>query len=405
MNVKSYEDTLAFLSSYVRPAAETEIRKLSDALGFVLAENLISNLDLPRFNNSAMDGWAFGSENIQPESFTLTCVGSAFAGHPYEGKLRPGECIRIMTGAEVPEGADTVVKQEIVTSEGSLVTFPAGVRKNENVRFCGEEVQQGSVCLKAGIKLRSAHMNFLAAVGVKEVVVYRKLKVGFFSTGDELIGVEETISEGKIYDSNRYCIKAMIEEAGFEPVDFGRFPDNEQKIKDGVLQAAVLCDAIITSGGVSVGEADFTRDAVLSNGELVDWKCLIKPGKPLAIGKVRNAYFFGLPGNPTAAQVTFHAIVSLALRRLSGEINPTLKMSLAYAGADNLKKKPGYTEFQRGVLEVRNGRICVIPAGSQKTGAMRSMVDANCFIFLPEQQGAVHEGDLLRVVSFYGLYS
>lgn len=348
-----------------------------------------------------MDGWAFGSEDIKPEGFTLKEVGSSFAGHPYPKKLQSGECVRIMTGGEVPEGADTVVKQEIVKADDKEITFPSEVRADDNVRRKGEEIRSGDVCMTKGTLLHAPEINFLAALGIHKVTVFKKVKVGFFSTGDELQSIDQPLAPGKIYDSNRYCIGAMLREKGFDIIDYGVIKDNPETLRECLLRASQECDAVITSGGVSVGEADFTRKVVLEIGELISWHCLIKPGKPLAVGKIGKAYFFGLPGNPTAAQVTFYAIVSIALALLSGQKDPKLVYALA-AAKGKFKKNVGYTDFQRGLLTMEDGRVTVTPAGSQKTGALKSMIKANCFIYLADNQAAPADGELIPVVPFWG---
>lgn len=401
MEVKTYTQTLEFLRSYIEPVASTAEKAISEALGFVLAEDLHSPIDLPLFNNSAMDGWAFGSEDIKPEGFTLKEVGSSFAGHPCPKKLQSGECVRIMTGGEVPEGADTVVKQEIVKADDKEITFPSEVRAGDNVRRKGEEIRSGDVCMTKGTLLHAPEINFLAALGIHKVTVFKKVRVGFFSTGDELQSIDQPLARGKIYDSNRYCIGAMLREKGFDIIDYGVIKDNPEALKECLLRASQECDAVITSGGVSVGEADFTRKVVLEIGELISWHCLIKPGKPLAVGKIGKAYFFGLPGNPTAAQVTFYAIVSIALALLSGQKNPKLIYALA-AAKGKFKKYLGYTDFQRGLLTMQDGLVTVTPAGSQKTGALKSMIKANCFIYLADDQAAPEDGELIPVVPFWG---
>lgn len=404
MATKTYCETLQFLSEYVTPTERTEAVPLEEALGFVLAEDLVSKINLPLFDNSAMDGWAFSSEDIRPEGFELTEVGKSFAGHPFDRPLCKGECVRIMTGGEVPEGADTVVKQEIIKADGNHITFPEGVRAGENVRKKGEEISVGDVCMKKGRLLQAPQINYLAALGFGSVPVFSKIRVGFFSTGDELQPIGRPLEKGRIFDSNRIGIGAMLREAGFACKDYGLVPDDPAVLKSMILKASAECDALITSGGVSVGEADFTRAVLEEVGKLVDWKCQIKPGKPMAIGKIGGCLFLGLPGNPTAAQVTFYAIGLIGLRILSGETEPKLPLYMARSeGA--LKKSPGYTDFQRGIVTFANGEVLVRSAGSQKGGAMVSMNEANCLIYLSHDADRIREGDLLPVVPLVGLCS
>jgi molybdopterin molybdotransferase len=400
----SFNDIYPVLDSLVTPIAETEEVPLSESLGFVLAEDILSPLDVPQFNNSAMDGWAFSSEDIQADGFKLSRVGSSFAGHPYGKTVKSGECVRIMTGGQVPDGADTVVKQEIVHEENGAVVFPEGVQPGENVRRKGEEFTRGTAVLVRGTRIHAQQISFLAAIGIASVTVYRKPRVAFFSTGDELQPLGTPLQEAHIYDSNRYSIHAMLQEAGFDILDLGILPDNREALTEALRKAADCSDAIITSGGVSVGEADFTRSAVKSLGTIEGWSCLMRPGKPLAVGAIGDALFFGLPGNPTAAQCTFYMVVLHALRKLAGEAAPSLPIASAKLKKD-VRKKPGYTEFQRGILSYENGEACVIPAGSQKTGMLSSLARANCFILLTDSDSGenARSGSLVRVIPFFGV--
>ncbi len=399
----SYEETLAYLLDYIRPVNETRLIPLSDSVGYILAEDVICPIDIPAFNNSAMDGWAFSSLDIKPEGFTLLEVGSSFAGHPFEGILQAGQCIRIMTGGKVPEGADTVVMQEQVTADQKKITFPAGVNPGQNVRKKAEEFAKGSVCITKGSRICAPHINFLASLGIKDILVFRKIRVAFFSTGDELQPLGTPLKDGHIYDSNRYAISALLQQAGFDILDMGVVEDNPQSLRQTLLKAADCADAVITSGGVSVGKADYTRSVVEELGELVPWQCRIKPGRPLAVGKINSAYFFGLPGNPTATQITFMTVVRLALNMLAGSKETHFNFSEATA-SQAMKKRSGHTEFLRGVLFLENGKAMVKSAGSQKTGATASMFTANCLIYLPENHGPVTETETLLVVPFQSAY-
>lgn len=397
-----FNEIYPLLDQWIEPTTDVETIPLAESLGFILAEDIKSPLNVPQFNNSAMDGWALNSVDIKSTPFTLTEVGSSFAGHPFEQKLEPGQCIRIMTGGEVPEGADTVVKQEIVTADGKNITFPEGVRPGDNVRRKAEEFSVGDIVLHRGTKIHAPQLSFLAVLGISEVTVYRKLRIAFFSTGDELQPLGTPLTKGHIYDSNRYSIGAMLKELGFETFDMGIIPDNPEEMKKALAKAADCADAIVTSGGVSVGKADFTRSCVEELGNIQDWTIRMRPGKPLAIGKIGDSYFFGLPGNPTAAQVTFYMVVSHALKLLSGQLGIKLPITRAKCKG-SLRKKVGYTEFQRGVLTIEDGEVRVQSAGSQKTGAMRSMVVGECFILLSETCGPVEDGDQVDVIPFFGV--
>ncbi len=401
-NTISYEEVLPFLKKYIAGIEDTRVVPITECDGHVLAEDIKCTRDIPVFNNSAMDGWAFSAKEIKESPFTLVEVGSSFAGHPFEGNIGSGQCIRIMTGGYVPSGLDTVVMQEQVTADGKNITFPADVKPGQNVRLQAEEFKKGDICIKSGTRLHAPHINFLASLGIANVCVYRKLRIAYFSTGDELQQIEKPLGVGQIYDSNRYAIGAMIKEAGFEPLDLGICKDDPESLKEIIKKAADCADAIITSGGVSVGKADYTRSVMEEIGELVPWKCRIKPGKPLAIGKVSNSYFFGLPGNPTAAQVTFYVIVRLALKLLSNEKPVELNMLRARLTC-NIRKRVGHSEFQRAILSINAGQPEVCLAGSQKTGAMASMINGNCFIYLDEQAGPAEPGAEVLVTPFFGV--
>ena len=400
---KSFEETLEFLKTYVEPVKDTRLVPLSESLSYFLAEDIICPINIPAFDNSAMDGWAFSSKDILPEGFTLKEVGSSFAGHPFLGELKTGECVRIMTGGKVPEGADTVVMQEQVTAHAKEIAFPSGVKKGQNVRKKAEEFAKGAVCMEKGTRIMPPHINFLATLGIPEGLVFRKVRVAFFSTGDELQSLGSPLKDGHIYDSNRYAIRALLESAGFETKDLGIVKDNPESLKETFQKAADCADAVITSGGVSVGKADFTRTVVEELGELVQWQCRIKPGRPLAIGKIGESYFFGLPGNPTATQITFLVIVKQALQLLANAKDVSMQYAEAEA-TEKMKKREGHTEFLRGILYTENGKAKVRSAGSQKTGASASMITANCLIYLPEDHGPVQPGETLLVVPFQGVY-
>lgn len=404
LKTRSYEETLDFLSTYISPIKDVLDVNLDQAHDQVLAVDITSPIDVPRFDNSAMDGWALSSADIRATPFTLREIGTAFAGHPFEGQVQQGQCVRIMTGGKMPKGTDTVVMRELVDHRDAEITFLKEVKAGQNVRKQGEDIKKDRVCLTKGTLLTAPRINLLATLGIGSVKVFRKPKVAFFSTGDELQQIGTPLQEGRIYDSNRYCISAMLKECGFETVDLGVVKDDPERLKSALIEATQKADAIITSGGVSVGDADFMRQILETHGELLGFKCRIKPGSPLAFGKIGNCYFFGLPGNPTAAQVTFYAVVSRALKLLSGQGLQRIQL-LSAKCIDPLKKRPGYTDFQRGILSFENGEPIVRSAGSQKTGGLTSMVRSNCFIFLSEDQDSVDPGEEVFVSPFFGVCS
>jgi molybdopterin molybdotransferase len=387
------------IARFLAPVTATERLHLRGALARILAEDVISPIDVPAHDNSAMDGYAVRFSDLNPKGeITLRVAGTAFAGAPYSGAMPAGECVRIMTGGVVPEGADTIVMQEHVKAKDGQVTIGTGHRKGQHLRRAGEDLAAGQVALKRGAVLRPAEIGLIASLGIPEVFVYRRLRVAFFSTGDELVSIGTVPKEGQIYDSNRYTIHGMLQRLGCEAIDMGVVRDDPNLLESAFLQAAATADVVITSGGVSVGEADFVKELLNRLGEVVFWKIAMKPGRPLAYGKVGAAHFFGLPGNPVSVMVTFYQFVRDALLKLSGrdpvEPLPTFRVPCT----SSLKKAPGRTEFQRGILtRDSNGAWSVRVTGEQGSGILRSMAEANCFIILPTDQGNVAPGTLVEV--------
>ena len=394
------------IARFLSPVTATERVHVRSALGRVLATDVISPLDVPAHDNSAMDGYAVRHADLQSEGeVTLSVAGTSFAGAPYGQAVKPGEAVRIMTGGVVPQGADTIVMQEHVKADGKRrVTIGSGHRKGQNLRFAGEDLKSGAAALKRGQRLRPAEIGLIASLGIPEVDVYRKLRVAFFSTGDELVSVGTVPKEGQIYDSNRYTIYGMLERLGCEVLDMGVVPDDPKRLENAFGEATAAADVLITSGGVSVGEADYVKELLGKLGEVVFWKIAMKPGRPLAYGRIGQAHFFGLPGNPVSVMVTFYEFVRDALLKLSGqhpvEAVPTFKVPCTSA----LKKAPGRTEFQRGVLtRGADGQWSVRVTGEQGSGILRSMSEANCFIILPTDQGNVTPGSLVEVQVMEGV--
>jgi len=393
------------IARFLSPLTATERVHVRAGLGRVLAGDVISPLNVPAHDNSAMDGYAVRHADLRADGeVTLAIVGSAFAGAPYSGALRAGEAVRIMTGGVVPAGADTIVMQEHVTATQNQVTIGGGHRKGQNLRRAGEDLKAGEPALKHGRRLRSADVGLIASLGIPEVEVYRRLRVAFFSTGDELVSIGTAPKEGQIYDSNRYTIYAMLERLGCEVLDMGVVRDDPALLEEAFMRAAGAADVVITSGGVSVGEADFVKELLNKLGQVVFWKIAMKPGRPLAYGRVGDAHFFGLPGNPVSVMVTFYQFVRDALLTLSGEapVEPAPTFMVPCTSA--LKKAPGRTEFQRGILtRDAGGQWSVQVTGEQGSGILRSMSEANCFIILPTEQGNVTPGTLVQVQVMEGV--
>ena len=401
----SVETARQFIHRFLSPVSGFEQVHIRQALNRVLAEKLVSPLDVPAHINSAMDGYAIRSEDF-PERKTpsLKVIGTAFAGRPFAGKVAQGQCVRIMTGAVLPEGTDTVVIQEKVKLDVDTVILDSGPRQGENVRAKGEDLHKGETVLNPGHLLRPAEIGLLASLGINEVRVYRRLRIAFFSTGDELRSIGSPLEEGQIYDSNRYTLYGMLKRLDVDLMDMGVVQDDPQAIESALTEAASSADVILTSGGVSVGEADFIRELLHKLGEVVFWKIAMKPGRPLAYGRIGNAHFFGLPGNPVSVMVTFYQFVQNALKVLMGQTDVMPLPTFRVPCLTPLKKAAGRTEFQRGILLLNNnGEWTVRVTGAQGSGILRSMSEANCFIVLPEAQGNVAAGEYVEVQVLEGM--
>jgi molybdopterin molybdotransferase len=408
-NALKVEKAREVIRSFLAPVATNEKLAVRAALERVLGEDIISTLDVPAHDNSAMDGYALRHADLKAVGETeLRLAGSAFAGRQFAGKLGKRECVRIMTGAVMPRGADTVVIQEIVQTEGDTVRIPAGQKKGQHRRLAGEDLAAGKPVLKAGQPVGPAELGLIASLGLAEVTVRRRLRVAFFSTGDELASAGSVLKPGEVYDSNRYTLYGMLSRLGCDVIDMGVVRDDPASLERALKAAAADADAIITSGGVSVGEADFIRELLGKLGEVVFWKIAMKPGRPMAFGKIAHAgneaHFFGLPGNPVAVMVTFYQFVREALLVLSGRTDDCTLPLLQVPCTSAIRKNPGRTEFQRGRLtRGERGPWSVCPAGAQGSGVLRSMAEANCFIVLEHERGPVNPGDLVQVQLFDGL--
>ncbi len=387
------------IARFLTPISTIERVSVRAALGRVLAADVISPLDVPSHDNSAMDGYALRFADLKTDGkVSLKVAGSSFAGVPFKGALAAGQAVRIMTGGVVPQGADTIVMQEHAEAKDSQVTIGSGHRQGQHLRRAGEDLQRGQPALRRGQPLRPAEIGLIASLGVAEVSVYRKLRVAFFSTGDELVSIGSPLGEGQIYDSNRYTLYGMLKRLDCEVIDMGVVRDDPKLLEAAFREAAAIADVVITSGGVSVGEADFVKTLLNELGEVVFWKIAMKPGRPLAYGKIGNAHFFGLPGNPVSVMVTFYQFVRDALLKLSGRDPIAALPTFRVPCTSTLKKAPGRTEFQRGILSRdSSGSMSVRVTGEQGSGILRSMSEANCFIILPTEQGNVTPGTLVEV--------
>jgi len=394
------EQARQLIQQFLAPLAEHELINLQDALHRTLAADILSPMNVPPHDYSAMDGYAVRYDDLANAPSRLTLIGSAFAGRAFTGHVAAGECVRIMTGALIPEDCDSVVMQEHVQVAGSSIEIGEGHTRGQNIRLVGEDITQGATVLTSGRIIRPAEMGLLASLGFSEIKVYRKLKVALFSTGDELQQPGKPLAPGQIYNSNRYSLLGMLGELGVEIIDMGTIRDDKASLKLALLDAAARADVIITSGGVSVGEADYIKQLLAEIGEVVFWKIAMKPGKPLAYGKIGTCHFFGLPGNPVAVMVTFQQFVRDALRTLMGQ-QPKLTIELQATCLSPIRKVPGRTEFQRGILSRdENGGWVVHSSGAQCSGILSSMSKANCYIVLPVSQGRLEAGSTVQVQPF-----
>ena len=385
---------------------ENEIIPIRNALNRILGENIKSKINVPSARNSAMDGYAINKNDIPVDKTnTLKIIGKSLAGKPYINSIKKGECVRIMTGAVMPNGADTVVIQEhaSISESNTEIIIDNNTQPKANVRQAGEDISVGDIVLTKGKNLTPADIGLLASLGLSKISVIRKLKVAFFSTGDELRSINEKLNDGEIYDSNRYTLHAMLSRLNAVIVDMGVVKDNKNLLVKAFDKANGKVDVLITSGGVSVGEADYIKDILQEHGNLNFWKVAIKPGRPLTFGNLDKTLFFGLPGNPVSVMVTFYQFVQPALKKLSGD-NANLPLMMKVPCMSTLKKKPGRIEFQRGIIEKdNNNNIIVKKTGAQGSGILRSMSDANCFIVLPLNSNDTKPGDLVDVQIFHGI--
>ena len=400
------------VDDFVRPASlalETETVSIYDSLGRVLANDIISPINVPSADNSAMDGYAFSGTSIVKDGTTsLTMIGKGFAGNAFDGVVTQGQCVRIMTGAVMPAGCDTTIPQELVKVDGDQIQFQSSViRAGDNRRLKGEDLSIGQAALSAGKIIRPSDLGLIASLGIGSVTVKRRLKVGFFSTGDELRSIGQPLDDGCVYDSNRYTLFGMLSRLNVELHDFGVVKDDPDAMRAAFSKAAAICDAVITSGGVSVGEADYTKQIMRELGDVSFWKIAMRPGRPMAFGSIQGdqhrAVLFGLPGNPVAVMVTFYQFVRNALLAMSGATQVAPPMMQAKT-VEAIHKRPGRTEFQRGILSTdATGNRTVRITGAQGSGVLRSMSEADCFIVLAHDQENIQAGDTVGVVLFEGL--
>ncbi|AMO21615.1 molybdopterin molybdotransferase MoeA [Ramlibacter tataouinensis] len=393
-----------FLARLVQPAQGEDTVGIFAAQGRVLARDIVSPISVPPHDNSAMDGYAFDGAQLRGQALTLELAGTALAGKAWQGQVGPGQCVKIMTGAIMPAGLDTVVPQEFTKPAGEgRITFSTDVvRPGDNRRLMGEDLMQGKAALAAGTLLGPAACGLLASLGIAQVAVRRRLRVAYFSTGDEILSLGEAPREGAVYDSNRYTVHGLLTRLGCEVIDMGVVRDDPARLEAAFRSAAAEADAIITSGGVSVGEADFTKAMMAKLGDVAFWRIAMRPGRPMAVGRIGSSVLFGLPGNPVAVMVTFLAFVRPALLKMMGATAEPTPM-LRARSLEAMRKKPGRTEYQRGrVSRAADGTLQVRTTGNQGSGVLSSMVEANGLIVLSHAQGNVAAGEEVDVLMFDG---
>jgi molybdopterin molybdotransferase len=389
------------ITQAIESITDVEHIHIADGLHRILAETVLSTINIPPQRNAAMDGYAFSSADIiRNQPFTLKVVGTSWAGKPFIGSAENNQCVRIFTGAMVPDFADSVIAQEQVIRQNNEITLPADTLIGKNIRAAGSDVKESETLITAPKKLSAIDLSLLAAAGMSRIGVKRQLKIGFFSTGDELTSVGEALKPGQIYDSNRYMLAALLTDPNHDVSDLGVIKDDAKLLENTLSTAAESFDVLISTGGASVGDADFVKQILEKIGQINFWKLAIKPGKPLAFGKIKNCWFFGLPGNPVAVLVTYQQFVRPALQQLSG-LQPSKPLQLQARCKTVLRKTPGRQEYQRGILnQTSAGELTVIATGGQDSHQLKTTSLANCFIVLANECNGVGIGDIVIVEPF-----
>ena len=394
------DDALSEIKKISKKMRLFEYVSLSNSFNRVLYENIKSRLKVPNYDNSAMDGYALNLKDLKNDNKIFSVCGASLAGSPFKKKVKPKECVKIMTGAVIPRGANVVIMKEEIEDLGDnkIKILSDKVRIKQNIRFSGEDIKKNRIILKKDQVINSASMGLLASQGINKIKVYRNPKVSFFTSGDEVVQIDKKLPHGKVHDSNRYTLLGMLKKNNVSFLDLGHALDNIKNIKLKFNEAIRKSDIVISTGGVSVGDADYIKDVVNSLGDINFWKVAVKPGRPLAFGKIKNTIFFGLPGNPVSVMVTFLLFVLPSIKLLSGQ-NHILNYETAFA-TTKLKKRKGRAEFQRGILTIKDNKKYVCSVGEQGSGILSSMAKANCLIYLPVEQGAVKVNDCVKVLCF-----
>ena len=383
----------------IKPIKRIETINIMNALGRIVSKNIKSSINIPSFRNSAMDGYALNIKNLKKNKYILKEQGISLAGKSYDKELKDSEVIRVMTGAVIPNNADAVIMKEMVDIKGNMISFPSFIQKNQNIRNIGEDIKKGDVVIKKGRRINYVDLGILSSLGIEKIDVIKKPVISFFSTGDELISINKKLKKGLIYDSNRYLLFGLLSELPVHIKDMGVVKDNEKILIKKLRECAKVSDIVITTGGVSVGDADYIKSALKKVGKVDFWKIAIKPGRPLAYGKINNTLFFGLPGNPVSAAVTFQIFIIPAIKKISQMIASS-KLIIKARVKSSLSKKQGRVEYKRGLLEQNDGVNVVNTTGLQGSNILSSLSKANCYIRLSSETEKIKKGDTVEVIPF-----
>ena len=378
---------------------KSESINIMDSLGRVSSKNIKSSINIPSFRNSAMDGFAVNIKNLGKNKYVLREQGISLAGQPYSKKLKDGETVRVMTGAVIPDNSDAVIMKEMTDKKNSMISFPNFMQKNQNIRNIGEDIKKGDIVIEKGRQINYVDLGILSSLGIAKIDVIRKPVVSFFSTGDELVSINKKLKKGLIYDSNRYLLFGLLSELPVQIKDMGVVKDDEKILIRKLQECSKKSDIVITTGGVSVGDADYIKSALKKVGKVNFWKIAIKPGRPLAYGKIDNASFFGLPGNPVSAAVTFQIFIIPAIRRML-QMTTFSKLILNAVVKSSLSKKKGRVEYKRGLLEQKDGGYIVNTTGLQGSNILSSLSKANCYIRLSSETDNINKDDVVEVIPF-----
>ena len=402
-NTMSYEKAMTLLEQFLTVTKKTIGVSIEDAQGCFLAEDIKSPVNVPNYNNSAMDGFVFCHKFIKPKNNKFKISGKIFAGHPLKNKISSISCLQVMTGGMIPKTFDTVIPQELVQINNGIVEFDFKPKVGANISKIGEDIKKNQVAIKQGVCLNACNIGLLASLGITKVKVFQSIRIGFFSTGDEVIQVGSKIKAGQVYDSNRFLIKAFLKKMNACLVDYGNLSDDKVTLEQQLNKASIECDLIITTGGVSVGEADYMKEILTKIGKVLFWKMAIKPGRPMAFGKIKKAFYFGLPGNPVSAAVTFLQFVKPSIRFMMGyekfEKLPYVQLKIN----KDVKRKKGRKEFVRGIIQRQGKSPVVMPLLQQGSGMLKSMSDANCFIVFDADQGLIRKNSYVNILPFDGI--